>query len=39
MAKYTSIKGNAKAEVIEISRWKAGGYISDMATKYPKSDP
>ena len=39
MAKYTTIKGNAKAEVIEISRWKAGGYITDIATKYPKSDP
>lgn len=39
MAKYTTIKGNAKAEVIEISRWKAGGYITDVATKYPKNDP
>ncbi len=39
MAKYTTIKGNAKAEEIQITRLKADGYIIDMATKFPKNDP
>ena len=39
MAKYTTIKGNAKAEEIQITRFKMGSQVTEMATKFPKSDP